>query len=628
MTLPPHAAFRCARLILGLLPLLAAGCMTAPEITQAPAARHLTNDEPSRFDGRWRTARSTLHLAPPGPLSRPAPFAFSGLQAARTEIEIALPRGVSGIRMHLACDGPLVVDGVARPAGKVFELTVGAPDGKARTVLRPADGLGRCAGAAYFPQGRRDVLLVRQETADPALARLDSRFDTCGAVMPAGADALERAFHAPRALSQTCPFDPGRSRLLTGPRAGFDAKVAALLGRALPPDFYETGDPERPLDFSAAPALSLIYLSYLDMKADFSGRVIERLVRHHAARGTTVRIMVSDVLTRDKDRYLLENLAADHHNVQVKTVRWSPPPLSPPREQIARLHRVHHAKLLIALSPTAGRSAAILGGRNIHDGFLFPQPLDLSAYPKLQHYGHEGSKLNYYSNWSDLDLALYDDAAARLLAAHLSTLWHGDAATGAARPFSTATKQRAPARGTGRHFISVPYADGHALEAYYVDLLDAARRSIEIVNPYLSLTAPLEAALERALARGVEVAIIGRVDLSGDLGGRTMTAMNQAFVERFGGRVTIHDFKEPRLLLHAKMLMIDRRLSVLSSVNLNNRSFIHDSENGLAALDPEFYARMKKIFEDYRAASVRITTARPAFYWRLMSLSRLVREAL
>lgn len=583
---------------------------------------------PARVDARWRTARSTLHLAPPGPLSRPAPFAFSGLQAARTEIEIALPAGVSGIRMHLACDGPLAVGGAVQPAGKAFELTVGAPGESGRTTLHPAEELDRCEGAAYFPQGRRDVVLVRQEAADPALTRLDNRFDTCDAAMPADADALGRAFHAPRTLSQTCPFDPGRASSLTDARAGFDAKVAALLGRALPPGFYEAGDPERPLDFSAAPDLALIYLSYLDIKADFSGRVIERLVRHHAARGATVRIMVADATTRDKDRLLLETLASDHHNVQVKTFRWPTPTLTSPQERIAQLHRVHHAKLLIALSPTAGRSAAILGGRNIHDGFLFPQPLDLSAYPRLQQYGHDGSKLNYYSNWSDLDLVLHDAAAVRLLAAHLSTLWHHDAATGAARPFSRAAEEgtRRPPRGRSRHFISVPYADGRALEAYYVDLLDAARHSIEIVNPYLSLTEPLEAALERALARGVEVAIVGRIDLSGDLAGGAMTAMNQAFVERFGGRVTIHDFKEPRLLLHSKLLMIDRRLTIVSSVNLNNRSFVHDSENGLAVLDPDFYSSMKEIFEGYRAASVRVTTARPPIYWRLMSLSRFVRE--
>lgn len=117
-------------------------------------------EDPARVDTRWRTARSTLHLAPPGPLAKPAPFAFSGLQAARTEIEIALPAGVSNIRMHLACDGPLAVDGAVQPAGRLFELTLGGPDGPARTTLRPADTLDRCAGAAYFPQGRREVVLV------------------------------------------------------------------------------------------------------------------------------------------------------------------------------------------------------------------------------------------------------------------------------------------------------------------------------------------------------------------------------------------------------------------------------------------------------------------------------------
>lgn len=53
--------------------------------------------------------------------------------------------------------------------------------------------------------------------------------------------------------------------------------------------------------------------------------------------------------------------------------------------------------------------------------------------------------------------------------------------------------------------------------------------------------------------------------------------MNQEFVERFGGRLSIFDFKTPGVLLHSKILMVDRRLVILSSVKLNNRSFIHDN---------------------------------------------------
>ena len=47
----------------------------------------------------------------------------------------------------------------------------------------------------------------------------------------------------------------------------------------------------------------------------------------------------------------------------------------------------------------------------------------------------------------------------------------------------------------------------------------------------------------------------------------------------------------------------NERLVAISSVNLNNRSFFHDSENGMMVLDPAFYRRMKPIYDDYVAHS-------------------------
>src|SRR5690606_33681783 len=127
--------------------------------------------------------------------------------------------------------------------------------------------------------------------------------------------------------------------------------------------------------------------------------------------------------------------------------------------------------------PQLGRSRAILGGRNIHDGFLYKEPLDLSRFPDLHTYtGTNGLSLNYYSNYRDFDIEISGVEAVRALAAHFSTVWHRDAETNVSPPFSV---QRAGgSAGYGyRHFISIPYADGNALERYYVELIDAARKS-------------------------------------------------------------------------------------------------------------------------------------------------------
>lgn len=601
-----------------------------PDVAQLPLAKARSGT----FETGWRVARSTLYLAPPDAQSGTAPFAFSGLQATQSEIAI-VSVGDRPYRLLLTCDGPMTVDGTTglatHGAGQTISIANDDPGANgAHVVLRPGDRLNACTALASIGGTSRSFGIVRAEKAHPELAALDNRFDVCPLPDATRLTPLQRAFYSGRWLSETCPFAPGGIDILANEEDGFNAKVRALLGRDLPPGFLAAGNPDAPLDFSRAPKLSLIYASYLDIKADFSGRVISRLLRHHARRGTVVRVIASDVLTREKDLAQLERLAAENLNIEFRRFRWQPPSGARPSEALSRFYKVHHIKMLATLSPEPGRSTVILGGRNIHDGFLFPDPVDLSAFPELQHYSRKrGLTLNYYSNWRDIDIAFHSDAVVRTLAAHMSTMWNDDARTSMLRPFSVPARGgKAPAGPVARHFISVPYADDRALETYYVQVIDAARSSIEIMNPYLNLTPAIEAALRRALDRGVPVTVIGRVHMEGDLGGAVLTALNGEFVNTHADRIAIYDYKDPKFLLHGKLLMVDGALTVISSVNLNNRSFIHDSENGVAVMDPGFYQRMKVVFEDYRRASVRLDGAKVSAFWKLLLKIRTLREAM
>ncbi|TPL76219.1 phosphatidylserine/phosphatidylglycerophosphate/cardiolipin synthase family protein [Mesorhizobium sp. B2-3-13] len=565
-----------------------------------------------RFDGRWRVSRQTLYIDAAARPSAPKTFDFSGLQARSTEI-VVRQAGKQPADIEGTCDGGLAI----RAAGASRIIAAGAAfgfrlSGEDDTVsLFPGDSLNRCTArirSSLAPTGA-PLTIRREEIADPALASLDSRYQRCPAPSGAGVDALERAFYASRWLSQTCAMPIGEPRLLRKSRDGFNAKVEALMGAPLSDATIDKGDPELPLDFSKAPTLKLIYLSSLEFKADFSGRIVERLIRHHAALGTKVRIMITDVLERDKDDAMLHRLAAEFPNVELQEYRWQADHGAPIDEQISQLHKVHHIKMLATLAQDPARSRVIIGGRNIHDGFLFHQPIDLSRYPDLEQYGKtDGFSLNYYSNWSDFDIEFADRATVETLAAHLSTIWLRDADTNLARPFSVPVHGDGRPQGNARHFISVPYEDDHALEAYFVELVDAAQHRIQIVNPYLNLTPSLAEAFDRALARGVRIDIVGRIDLKGDIGGKFLTALNKLFVEKYGDRIDIREFKAPDVVLHSKIMMIDERLVAISSVNLNNRSFFHDSENGMTVLDPAFYARMKPVYDDYLAHSNPVST--------------------
>lgn len=585
------------------------------------------------FDGRWRVSRQTLFIDAAARPSQPKTFSFSGLQARSVEI-LLRQAGQQPVDIGGTCDGALAL----RAGGQSRTIAKGAAfrfrlSGEGVAVsLFPGDSLNRCdlqIRSSLAPAGA-PLTILREEIADPALAAFDSRYQRCPVPDPAGLDALDRVFYAGRWLSQTCALPLGKPRLLRKSRDGFSAKVEALMGAALPDSAFDKGDPELPLDFSHAPKLRLIYLSSLEFKADFSGRIIERLIRHHAALGTKVRIMVTDVLEREKDDAMLHRLAAEFPNVELQEYRWRADHGAPIDEQLSQFHKTHHVKMLATLSDDPGRSHVIIGGRNIHDGFLFHKPVDLSRYPDLQQYGRtDGLSLNYYSNWSDFDVEISDRATVETLAAHLSTLWLRDADTSIIRPFSIPVRSGSkPLLGTARHFISVPYGDGHALEAYFVELIDTAEHHIEIVNPYLNLTPKLAQAFDRALARGVKIDIVGRIDLKGDIGGKFLTALNKLFVEKYGARINIREFKAPDVVLHSKIMMIDARLVAISSVNLNNRSFFHDSENGMMVLDPAFYARMQPIYDDYVAHSNPVSTkVTIPWAYRLLFSKGWVKEA-
>lgn len=378
------------------------------------------------FEGRWRVSRQTLYIDAAARPSAPRIFDFSGLQAHSTEI-VVRQAGKQPADIEGSCDGALALRAGAATrtiaAGAAFGFHLSGEDDS--VSLFPGDGLNRCTARirSSLAPASTPLTIRREETADPALASLDSRYQRCPVPGDAGLDALERAFYASRWLSQTCAMPIGEPRLLRKSRDGFNAKVEALMGAPLSDAVIDRGDPELPLDFSKAPRLKLIYLSSLEFKADFSGRVIERLIRHHAALGTKVRIMVTDVLERDKDDAMLHRLAAEFPNVELQEYRWRADHGAPIDEQISQLHKVHHVKMLATLAQDPARSRVIIGGRNIHDGFLFHQPIDLTRYPDLEQYGKtDGFSLNYYSNWSDFDIEFADRATVETLAASGSTL--------------------------------------------------------------------------------------------------------------------------------------------------------------------------------------------------------------
>lgn len=560
-----------------------------------------------------RHVQSHLYLSASGPAADAPPFRFSGIEAAR--ISVALYSLANGpLQVAGSCDGAVAVRQQSSDpavesfaADERFAVTL-AHRSRGEVWLEPSLATRRCT-LSVQPQGAPayQMQIEREEWANPALAALDSRVDTCNLPDTAGLTPLQRVYYAPRALSLSCDLAPGTPRLLGDARDAFNAKVEALTGTQLSQATLDAGDPLAPIDFSRAPQLDVIWISYLNLRADYSGYMISRMLAYHAARGATVRILVTDVLMLPRDRAIYEDLAARYPNVQLQLFRWDSTTAPEFENPLHAIHRDQHIKVFATLARNPALSRYITGGRNLHDPFVFDAPRDLSDYPFLRDY--DTSKqltLSFFLPYQDFEIEFSGDASVRALVAQMSAFWLRDADSQKPRNFSTSAPGGV-AKQAMRHFVSVPYADDHALQQLFVDLIDASQESVLFTAPFLNLTPPLEAALLRAAARGVEVRMIARMDID-EPAGAFSTALNQLFFEEFADLFTIVGYDPAPRTLHTKIYVFDRELAMVSSTNMNQRSFLHDTENGLMILDPTLIARLQSVIEGYAARGVSVQT--------------------
>ena len=589
-----------------------------------------------RFSAPWREASQRLLLGNPETSPKASGvFPIDSMQAVSYELVLAHPPGASALDSYKAdrrslavtarCDGPFEVRaGISRrhyAAGQAADFVVPySPRLRGRVRLGIAETTKSCHLDYRFPgtAKTRSVELRRVQRRVGGDIPFDERYDVCVLPKTDRLGPVEKFFFAPSDISIGCVYDVRAVEPFPDAVDAFQAKVSALLGRPLPQSMIDAQNPFLPIDFSAAPQLQSILISSLVFKNDFSGQVFARLLAHHAERGTSIRILVARASLLRKDRKLIEGLVGNHPNIELDEWRWSPPPGVSMKEFLAQFHRVNHIKLLVTLAANPRDNVTIIGGRNFHDGFLYEEPPDLSRWQELNQYTKGYGGLNPFVFFNDFDARIRGRRFAEAAAVHFSTLWHRDAGNYATRPpalLAQSDRRIAPARFAGhtivRHFASIPYADDHALEDYFVAMIDSARATIDISNPYLNQTPAIDAAFERALERGVRIRLVTRLDLRGDLAGKILSEVNKEFVNKYYGRMEIYESRAEAKILHSKIFVVDGRLSMIGGVNLNKRSFLHDTENGFVVLGRGFAGRLAALLAEYRSDAHRITEEQP-----------------
>ncbi len=125
-----------------------------------------------------------------------------------------------------------------------------------------------------------------------------------------------------------------------------------------------------------------------------------------------------------------------------------------------------------------------------------------------------------------------------------------------------------------------------------IKLFDSATEDIMIENPYVLLPEDVREALIRAKSRGVKVRIF-----TNHVGGSDEGDVNDAFkrhlrdLEAQGFDVYLNDYY---FVFHGKVVVVDHKRVFWGSYNLDNRSKVMNSENGLIFESPELALQLEK----------------------------------
>jgi cardiolipin synthase len=160
-------------------------------------------------------------------------------------------------------------------------------------------------------------------------------------------------------------------------------------------------------------------------------------------------------------------------------------------------------------------------------------------------------------------------------------------------------KEQAP-RGSGEIVAQVlgtgPTAEFDAVPACFSELIHSAREELVVTSPYFVPDEQLLFALTSAGRRGVRTLMLLPKRNDNWI---VAAASRSYYKDLIDAGVEIYEFKPG--LLHAKTMVVDRRVGLIGSANLDRRSFELNFENNILFDDPEFAAAVRARQDRYLA---------------------------
>ena len=165
-----------------------------------------------------------------------------------------------------------------------------------------------------------------------------------------------------------------------------------------------------------------------------------------------------------------------------------------------------------------------------------------------------------------------------------------------------------PSRATGARSVvlwSNPTAGASNVKLLYLLAMGAARKTIDIQSPYITLDESTRWSIAEARKRGVRIRMLSE--------GEITDAMPVKHASRFGYQqlldqgVEIYEYQPT--MMHTKAVIIDDAFSIIGSANFGNRSFELNDELTVAVFDPDLARALVGDFENDMRRSVKLEAA-------------------
>ena len=165
-----------------------------------------------------------------------------------------------------------------------------------------------------------------------------------------------------------------------------------------------------------------------------------------------------------------------------------------------------------------------------------------------------------------------------------------------------------PPRATGARSVVVwsnPMTGASNIKLQYLLAIGAARKTIDIQSPYITLDPSTQWSLDRARERGVRIRLLAEGDITDAMPVKHASRYDYQRLLDAGYEVAEY---QPTMM-HTKAMVVDGIFSIIGSANFGNRSFELNDELAVGVYDAELAAELTRDFEADLRSSKRLDAA-------------------